>query len=57
MQKIRKLKTEILKKELKAVFLEKNEFENLIESSLSECKNIWQFKFQIVNAGSGLREF
>ena len=57
MQKIRKLKTEILKKELKAVLLEENEFENRVESRLSDCKKFWRFHFQDFNAGSGLIVF
>ena len=36
---------ETLKKELKAVFLEKNDFENRVESGLSDCKKFWRFQF------------
>ena len=52
----RKVKIETLMKELKAVFLEKNEFGNQVESRLADCKN-WRFQFQDLNAASGLIVF
>ena len=57
MQQSRKLKIQTLKEELMAVFLEKNEFENRVESRLSDCKNFWRFQFQDFNAGSKLIVF
>ena len=50
--KSRKLKTENLKKELKSVSLETNEYENRDESRSSDYKIFWQFQFHDFNAGS-----
>ena len=41
--KNRKLKIETLKKELKSVFLQRNELENQDESRLSDYENFWRF--------------
>ena len=46
-----------MKKELKSVFLEKHEFENRDESTLSDYKIFWRFQFHDFNAGSELIVF
>ena len=52
-----KLKIENVWKELKAAILGKNEFEDRVESRLSDCKNFWQFQIPVFNAGSWLIVF
>ena len=51
----KKIKIETLKEELKAVFMKKNEFENRVQSRLSDYKNFWRLQFQDFNARSGLK--
>ena len=48
----KKIKIETLKKERKAVFLEKNETEKRVESRLSDYKKFWRFPFQHFKAVS-----
>ena len=54
--KSRKLKSETLKNELKAVFFEKNELEIRVEFRSSDCRNFWRFQFQDFNSKISIQE-
>ena len=46
-----------MEKELKGVFLEKTEFENQVQSILSDFRNFWRFESQNYKTGSVLIVF